>query len=259
MKAKAFALAVLLTVTAACSQQSAESPMVANVTPDQLRALAEQRIVFAHQSVGNDVLGGLAALAKQTDVNLNIVETRTPPQSGPGIYHFQVGTNGDPSGKMQEFVRHLSGSDVAMLKLCYIDFAENTDAQALAQQYIKTLEQAQQAHPKTRIVALTAPLTTVQTGPKAWIKRLLGKSPAGFVANAKRQTFNDALRKHFPSDQLFDIAQVQSTNGEARYTFEHDGRLIESLNPAITSDGGHLNDAGKATVASALIGFLAKR
>ncbi len=232
--------------------------MVAKVTPDQLSALAQQRIVFAHQSVGSDVLDGLATLAKQTGVSLLIEETRALPASGTGIYHFNVGTNGDPKGKMQEFVRDVGGGDVAMLKLCYIDFADNTDAQALAEQYIKTVEEARQAHPSTQIVALTAPLTTIQTGPKAWIKQMLGKSPAGYVVNAKRQTFNDALRKHFPPDRLFDIARVESTNGETPYTFEHDGRSIESLNPAITSDGGHLNDAGKTVVASALVAFLTK-
>ena len=231
--------------------------MVAKVTPDQLNALAQKRVVFAHQSVGSDVLDGLNTLAREAGVSLPIAETRAIPATGTGIFHFKVGTNGDPNGKMQEFIRDGGGGDVAMLKLCYIDFSDSTDAPVLAKQYIAAVEQVQHANPNTRVLALTAPLTTIQTGPKAWIKRLLGKSPAGYVANAKRQTFNDALRQHFSADRLFDIAKVESTSGERRYTFEHDGRTIESLNPAITSDGGHLNDTGKAAVASALVEFLA--
>src|SRR5688572_11810337 len=114
MTLKAFALATLLTLTAACTQQSAEPPMVAKVTSDQLSALAQKRIVFAHQSVGNDVLDGLNILAREAGVSLSIAETRAIPEIGTGIYHFHVGTNGDPNGKMQEFIRDVTGGDVAM-------------------------------------------------------------------------------------------------------------------------------------------------
>jgi lysophospholipase L1-like esterase len=208
------------------------------------------RILFAHQSVGFDILDGIRTIASADKLEINIQETRTPPATGPGLFHFKVGHNEAPYEKIADFSRTVesgavSGMDAAILKLCYIDFSADTDAPALARKYIDTLKAAQAANPGTAFIAVTAPLTVTQTGPKAWVKQLLGRAPAEAVENARRHAFNERLRAEIPAGRLFDIAKLES------------GSVPESLDPRLTVDGGHLNDRGKSIVASAFIQFLA--
>ena len=147
--------------------------------------------------------------------------------------------------------------DVAVLKLCYIDFTADTDGRALAGKYTTAMNALQHQYPQTRFVAATAPLTTVQTGPKAWIKILLGRKPAGYLENARRADFNDQLRSTVSEAVLFDLARLEATAAGSQNTFDLDGRTIESLDPALTSDGGHLNESGEKSIAAAFVRFLA--
>lgn len=223
------------------------------------QAAAQQRVVFGHQSVGENILEGVRALAAEQRVALDVVESRANPGAG-SIIHFKIGENGQPVTKIEDFRSAIefgaaNGMDVAMMKLCYLDFAAETDAVTLAQRYIALLEELQESHPGTRFVAITAPLTTVQTGPKAWAKRVLGRAPAGYETNLRRWEFNEKVRARFAdTGQLFDLARIES--GSSR--FEYRGHRVESLQEVLTSDGGHLNDAGRRLVASAFVRFLAE-
>ncbi len=78
-----------------------------------------------------------------------------------------------------------------------------------------------------------------------------GGSPE-LADNAKRKEFNDYLRKEFDKDHLFDLAAL-----EAEKVAADDGQEIEVLRPSLTSDGGHLNDAGQRLVGAAFIKLLA--
>lgn len=253
------------TLLAGCNRSPQEqepiTPMIAPVSKAEIAAAAGKRVIFAHQSVGNDILDGARALATDAGVPLNVVESREPPSDANGIFHFKVGTNGVPLGKIEEFRNTLSQQladvDVAVVKLCYIDFNRSTDAAQIATAYVQTIDELQQRHPQTVFAAMTAPLTTIQTGPKAWIKRLLGKAPAGYVENAKREQFNAVLRQRFDESRLFDVARIEARSGQAAATFEYEGRQLDALDPGLTSDGGHLNDAGKRVVGSAFVKFLA--
>lgn len=220
------------------------------------------RVVFAHQSVGNDILDGVRTLASEAGVDLNIVENRDAGALEKGIAHFRVGRNGDPRGKLEEYRRTLSNLaksnvDVALVKLCYVDVTAATDATQLAERYTATIKELQGRHSHTKFVATTVPLTTVQRGPKAWIKQLLGRTPAGYIENAKREEFNDVLRQRFEPSSLLDIAHIEA-HGDGRPTvFTYEGRTVNALNPRFTSDGGHLNDTGKRIVGAAFVRFLA--
>ncbi len=246
-----------LALMSACARDS--EPLEQSLTPPAhaIESVAKKRVVFAHQSVGNEVLKGVASLATAANRAIPIIEGRTLPEGQSGIFHFKVGENGDPKGKLRDFSTTLSQStvkpDIALLKFCYIDFTDSTDATALADEYMAELDRLRAAHPQTRFVAVTAPLTTIQTGPKAWIKRVLGKQPAGYVVNARRHEFNSALRGRFSQSEIFDIAAIES--GQA---IEVDGKQIQILDPRLTYDGGHLNEVGQKKVAAALIDFLAR-
>lgn len=245
----ALGLAVALACACGCRPVESAMPVDTQPTAAQWQAFAARRIVFGHQSVGRNILGGVAALAVGAGVQLPVTETRDGAAT-PGIAHFAVGANGDPLGKIGDFAAVMdgpaaAGADIALLKLCYIDFSGTADPAAVAAAYGDTLAHLQLRHPATIFVAVTAPLTTEQSGPRALVKKLLGRAPDGRAENARREAFNAALRARFGAEgRLFDLAALESGGGAA-------------LNPALSSDGGHLNDAGARLVAERFVTFLA--
>jgi hypothetical protein len=117
----------------------------------------------------------------------------------------------------------------------------------------------QARHPGTRFVHVTAPLSTVQAGPKAWVKRLLGRSPYGLVENGKREDFTSLLRNAYAGKEpVFDLALVESTLPDGgRSTVTANGRALPVLASLYTDDGGHLNEEGRLRAARELVAVLA--
>ncbi len=136
------------------------------------------------------------------------------------------------------------------MKLCFIDFNAGSDAQAIAKTYVSTIKKLQEAHPETRFVAVTAPLTVVRSGAKQWLKSALGRGSSDVADNAKRKEFNDALREHFDAEHLFDIAKLEAGAGSGE---------TEALRAEISNDGGHLNDQGEREIGAAFIQLIAGR
>lgn len=267
-KTLSYLFAVLIALAAGCGQQNAESPTppaASNAIPTTASAqdwqkLSQLKIAFGHQSVGDNVISGIESLAREHDVTLSVTETREA-FAAPGLHHFKIGRNGEPRSKLEDFDATMSGdiagtADIALMKLCYMDFDSEANPQQLARDYIAEVDRLASRFPQTTFIPVTAPLTAAQTGPKALIKKLLGKEPGGYESNAKRQLFNQTLRQHYANrDVLFDIASLES--GFGKVTVERDGQAIETLNPELTSDGGHLNDQGKHLIGSALVHHLA--
>ena len=223
--------------------------------------LSTQRVLFAHQSVGSNILEGVRDLAEHDGVELPVVNWAGGALGG-GINHFRVGSNGDPQSKIDAFRVALASvdgrpADVALLKFCYVDFGAGTDAKKLASMYINAYRELALAYPETKFVAVTAPLTVIQTGPKAWVKRAIGVPVGQSVENAKRTEFNNLLRATFgPTQRLFDLAAIESSaNGRPDETGGAAGRP-EALAPRLTDDGGHLNRDGQQLVASEMLAFL---
>lgn len=226
---------------------------VQTVSKSQLEAAAKRRVVFGHQSVGYNILEGVRTLAAEQGVALNIDEMREPPASGAGIFHFTAGSNGDPLGKAADFAKTVGAAsypktDVALVKLCYVDFDQSSDAVAIAKTYTDTIKKLQAARPETRFVAVTAPLTAIPGGAKAWVKKMIGRTSPDLANNAKRKEFNDYLRKQFDAAHLFDIARL-----EAETAVGADGKDIEALRGDLTDDGGHLNAKGQRIVGAAFL------
>jgi lysophospholipase L1-like esterase len=141
------------------------------------------------------------------------------------------------------------------MKLCYIDIRGDTDAKKLANDYMATLDRLSSKYPHVTFVAMTSPLTTLQTGPKAWVKRLLGRTPSGYLENYRRLEFNDILRdKYEKQGRLFDLAKFEAIGGN---NYLYQGRSVETMNPELTSDGGHLNSLGEKVIAAKLIKYIA--
>ena len=238
----------------ATSLQSREKSMP-SISKSEIETVASRRIVFGHQSVGENILDGVKKLARKNGVRLELIETRKAASEAPGIFHFEVGQNGDPFGKIGDFEKTMSSAafgkvDIALVKLCFVDITKDTDAVAVAKAYEASLKKLAASFPNTRFIAVTAPLTTIPTGLKVWVKNMIGRKSTDMQDNAKRKQFNDYLRKEFPADRLFDIARLEAEDASAQ---------IELLRPDLSSDGGHLNDKGQRLVGAGLLKLLAAK
>jgi len=229
-----------------------------------LAQVAGKRIYFAHQSVGGNLLDGVAMLSREADVPLRIVETPSAAGLAPGTWgHFFVPENGDPLRKLANFKKALgsgSAADIALVKFCYVDIDAATDAATLFTRYQETIAQLRARNPQTTFVHVTLPLTTAQTGWKALAKRLLGRAPYGTIENVRREQYNALMRRAYAGrEPLFDLARVESTapDGSA-VTVAWDGAVAPAMASVYTDDGGHLNETGRLVAARALLAVLAQ-
>lgn len=226
-----------------------------------LARLAQRKIFFGHQSVGADVVRGLAVLAEELAVPLNIVETRRfAALDGPYFAHARIGRNGHAASKLDDFAQLLddapdSALDLAMAKLCYVDVTCDTDTGELARRHDDVFNDLARRHAQLRLVPVTVPLTTGFFGLRGAAAKLLGRPDPAVPDNRTRACYNDHLRTHHSdSAKLFDLAAIES-NPSARRAREDD---TPSLSPALTQDGGHLNRRGRRLAAIALVHTLGR-
>lgn len=230
-----------------------------------LDALSRKRLYFAHQSVGSNILDGVRTiLDEMPGTGLRVVETRDPSMlGGPVFAHSPIGGNGSPDGKIEEFRSVVESGvgdrvDVAMLKLCFLDVTAATDVPSLFAHYRRVMADLRRRYPGETFVHVTVPLTSLQVGPKAWVKRILGKPIRGLHDNAKRAEYNDLLRREYAGrEPVFDLAGIEATHpesGESSVTVN--GMPVPALSPGYTEDGGHLNESGRRRVAGKLLLFL---
>jgi len=255
-------LAMSLTTSVGAATAAALAPDV--VLRTDLQRIATQRIYFGHQSVGGNVLEGIRELAVQAGVPIQITEVKSANEiTQPVMGHRFVGVNGNPIEKLKSFDQAMgfnaNSLNVAMVKFCYVDFTPDTDVKALFASYRSTMDSIKARNPRITIVHITAPLTDVQTGPKALIKRLLGRVPYGVLENTRRQEYNSLLRQAYQGrEPIFDLAQIESTEPDGTAsTTEWNGNRIPKLTAAYTDDGGHLNSIGRQRAARELIKLLA--
>jgi hypothetical protein len=238
-----------------------------SISSISLQTLSEKTIFFGHQSVGYNIIDGVKKVLNEDGrISIDIKESRNSKNfSHPIFSHFRVGMNTKPESKITSFENALNSGigdliDIAFLKFCYIDFDSSTDVHALFSLYQKTIASLQEKYANIVFIHVTAPLTTIQKGPKAWVKKILRRAPYGVQENLVKQQYNELLRNTYSENELiFDIAEIESTlpNG-SRIAKEFKGKIYYTLNPNLTNDGGHLNETGSALVASHLLKLLSK-
>ena len=229
------------------------------------RAVARRPIYFGHQSVGEDITAGLAALNDELDLGLRIVLTRVPSAiSHPAFVHFHAGRNQDPASKNADLLKILAARPrpdhpLVLLKYCYVDVDHSTNITAMFASYMAMVETIRARYPDVTIIHATVPLTTVETPVKARVKQLLGRHTAREDAIA-RQRYNALIRVAFAGrEPLFDIARVEAGRaGGGRATYAFGDQQIEILAEENTRDGGHLNSNGQKIVARELLNLLAR-
>jgi len=248
------------------SEPKVTLPSIADVSDPLWEKLAQKKIYFGHQSVGNNIIDGIKDLMEEyPQINLKIAETFDQADFELGIFaHSKVGENMDPISKISGFQSYINNglggkADKAFFKFCYIDINPQTHVEQLFAEYKNTMSQLRQDYPKTEFIHVTIPLKVVQTGPRVWIKKLIGRPIGGYDDNIKRNEFNDLLRQEYSEKEpVFDLALAESTYTDgSRQSFQHNGNTYFALIPEYSHDGRHLNEAGRKKVAEQLLILLA--
>lgn len=237
------------------------------VEPELWAALREKRILFGHQSVGANVVSGLESiLTRMPEIGLRIVESRDPEAfATPGFVHTGIGRNEDAASKLADFSGLLRGplgerADFAIMKFCYAELKEGGDPNALFDDYRETITGLADARPGIRFIHVTMPLTTVEAGPKARVKSLLGRPLRGYSDNIPRNRYNQLLRDAYPATDLFDLAAAEARLPDGRLArFTSGDESWSCLSTAYARDRGHPNEAGELAAARDLLLVLAEQ
>lgn len=239
---------------------------ISEVPVETWQKLANQKIYFGHQSVGNNILEGIKNVMKENpQIKLNVVETiDLAALNTPVFAHSRIGKNTDPKSKIDAFSGILgkgigSKIDIAALKFCYADATENTDIDKVFDDYKKAMLELKKKYPQTIFVHMTIPISIVQSGIKAFVKKIIGRSIDGYDKNIKRELLSDRIRRAYGGKEpVFDVAKIESTFPDGtRSTFHKNGKIYYSMVPEYTSDGCHLNEKGRKLVAEQFLIFLA--
>lgn len=261
----------LLTLILGCNggemaEKTTHFSSIKDVPASTWEKLSQKKICFGHRSVGFNIMDGIKDLMKENpQIKLNIIETSEKADFHVGLFsHFRVGKNQDPKSKIDGFARLMEEGvghkvDIALFKFCFVDVIARTDIENIFRYYKNNMSRLKERFTKVTFLHVTVPLMTVQRGPKAWIKKLIGRPVGGYNDNIKRNEFNKMLIKEYEGKEpVFDLAKVESTHPDGRMeTFTKDGKNYYSLVPDYTDDGGHLNDKGRKIIAEQLLILLA--
>jgi hypothetical protein len=247
--------------------QSDKLPSIKDVPQSAWDKLAQKKIYFGHQSVGYNIIDGIKDVMKENpQIKLNIVETSNPSAFNAGVFaHSRVGKNLEPKTKIDGFIKYMdegmgNKTDLAFLKLCYVDILQNSDVDGILNEYHAKISSLKERYPQLTIIHFTNPLTTIQSGPKAWVKKIIGREVSGYEENIKRNKFNELLiNKYQGKEPVFDLATLESTLPDGtRASFDKEGKTFYCLAEKYTNDGGHLNELGRKIVAEQFLIFLAE-
>lgn len=250
---------LLLLVLLGCSSEP-ESPDPrfpgATLSASEQATLETATIFFGHQSVGRNLLEGMAEILP----GLRVVHgVDGPLAGGPMLLESSLGRNGDPRSKDRAFLDvadHLRSGTVALYKYCYADMGADTDPDSLHAGYARTLARA--ADRGLRVVAVTMPLTTAGPPWKYWLERLLGRTTDREL-NARRDRFNRLLRESSHPWPLVDLARFESTAPDGtRSVVSFRGGAVPVLSSEFTADGSHLDARGRRVVAARFLRDLAR-
>jgi hypothetical protein len=224
-------------------------------------------IYFGHQSVGADIMRGVAELARERRLDLDVREGG-PDASGVGrraFVHGPVGRNRDPRGKTDDFVRRIDAAapgavTIAFHKYCYADVEHGTDLDGLLAHYHDAMAGLRARHPDVVFAHVTVPLQSARPTWRSRVKRMLGRAHGRLADNLARERFNRLLRERYAGHEpLFDLAAIEATRPDGTpERMGTEGRTAPALVPAYASDGSHLGPIGRRRVAEALLAFLAE-
>ena len=249
------------------TEKTVQFPSIKDVPAPKWERLAQKRIYFGHQSVGNNIINGIKDLMEENPgIRLTILETNNPADfARPFFGHSKVGKNSYPKSKIDAFENLMEQgiggkADFAFLKFCFVDVNSNTNIENVFSDYKKAMSRLKSNYQDTTFIHVTVPLETTKTSWKTWIKKLMRKKEIWeYDHNVARNKFNDLLKKEYKGKEpVFDLAKIESTYPDGRAeTFTREEKRYYSLVPAYTPDGAHLNEVGRKKVAEQLLILLA--
>jgi lysophospholipase L1-like esterase len=246
-----------------CSSPPYEETPVSEQVVNDLSELRQARVFFLHHSVGQNVLDAIARLdGAVAGAGWPIVGIeQASGRNGGLLVETSGGKNTAPTTKIDAFVSTLLEQpglrpDVAMMKLCYVDFTPDTDVEALFSYYRDSVRALRQLRPGLRVVHVTVPLKARPDDARARVRRALRLQVWEDAANARRAAYNAKLRDAFAAEPVFDLAAFEA-RGPTDAPTKEVVDSVPALDPRFTDDGGHLNPTGARFVAVAWLRFLA--
>jgi len=240
-----------------------------NISELALKKLALQRIFFGHQSVGKNIIGGIKDISSQyPEIKLNVVKTNDSEMFDSPIFaHSRIGKNRNPQSKFDAYSKFIESgigdkTDIAMMKLCYVDISSETNIKLLFDDYKSKMSMLEEEYPETKFVHLTVPIVAKPTGInllKDIVKKIIGRPIRDYRINLKRAEFNKYMREEYlDKSNLFDLALLEATSLEG--TIRSSGQEESNfplLDNSYTDDGAHLNKKGRKYIAEQLLIYLA--
>jgi hypothetical protein len=238
---------------------TSQGSVASGITADDLAKVSRTRVFFGHQSVGMNVLDGVPGVYADHGVAVPPIEQERTHLDARGgfVSHAFIGENGKPLLKIGDFdAKMRSGigrhTDVALMKLCYVDLTSDTNVAALFARYRETVAILERDFPKVTFVHVTVPLMTEQGSLSKLKSRLTGSSRGGPAENVARERLNALIRREYARGQLFDLAAAESTAPDgSRAAGTHEGERYYRLYDGYASDSGHLNGEGARVAATA--------
>lgn len=246
------------------SSPSPSASSTVNPLPKQLGPL-KTRVLFGVQSVGADIVKGVAPALKQAHQPKTKVMSWTEALKtrGPVFATAKIGKNGNSTSKLRAFAALVNDAprdsvNVALMAFNYQDVTAETDIDALLQKYQATMESVEQANPDIAFLYTTVPVT----GANSWrstdaglIKGLRDVDQPVWQDNIARERLNTIIRDRYAgTGRLFDIAALQAQlSGDQVCAKKQGNEWYYVMNPALSSDGKGLNASGSQRIATELL------
>jgi hypothetical protein len=248
-------------------ERAADMPSIKDVPEVALKELSAKKIYFGHQSVGNNILNGVAKLtAREALPPMRIVESDSPAVFDQAVWaHSPIGENGDPFSKINAFKEKMHNgigdkADMAFMKFCFWDIRSFTDIDKVFATYKETIDGLKREFPKVTFVHFTVPLVSHSTSVGTKVRRMLGRKIGFDEDNIKRNEFNTLiLNEYAGKEPVVDIAQYESTLPDGtRTAFTKGTGRYYHLASEYTDDGGHLNQEARVRAAEQVLITLAR-
>lgn len=228
-----------LTTSAVPSASAPPPVLLPDLDAGGLEALTHVNFFFAHRSVGADIVEmGIPAVYRDFDL--------APP--GDTFGDHWLDQTDDPGSKLRDFDHWIRDegmgavSDIALMKLGYVDIVADTDVQRVFEHYQAMMDALEADYPEVMFLHATVSVT-------AWDAE----------NNAAIERFNELLRDRYAADgRLFDLAAIVSTcaGGTSARGETARGEIYYRICDEYTRDGGHLNEAGAKVAAAELLRLL---